>query len=108
MEEQVFTKGQTVWRCTNKQEVIEDRITKVEWISTPWGGHFTYHCGSSRFYYDRDKGKSIFDTLEDAERMAEHKRKLETKRLLLLEYEEEVNKMLGLEDHFLIRKHKGE
>ena len=50
----------------------------------------------------------MFLTQEEAERMAEHKRKLETKRLLLLEYEEEVNKMLGLEDHFLIRKHKGE
>ena len=50
----------------------------------------------------------MFLTQQEAEEKADYKIKLETKRLLLLEYEEEVNKMLGLEDHFLIRKHKGE
>ena len=50
----------------------------------------------------------MFLTEEEAQEKADYKIKLETKRLLLLEYEEEGNKMLEIEDHFLIRKHKGE
>ena len=114
MEEPLFKVGQILWRCGKGKEVRSFKIIEVEWIEPikgPYGscpGHYVYRSDEYRHYFGREKGVSIFETKEEAEHLAETKRKMETKRLLLLEYEEELNEMLGLEDHFLIRKHKGE
>lgn len=109
--EPICKEGDVFWRCNKKLEVLPVKITKIEFIEYWYrtdGGHYIYHEDSSTYYTERQFGVTLLKTREEAEEKAERARKVNTKRLMMLEYEEKLNKMLGLKDHFLIRKNKGE
>ena len=104
--------GDIVWKCNRKLEVKPLTIVKVEFVEYAWKGpdegHYVYYAEDDEYYLDRSFKSNLFKTKEEAEEKAERSRKANTKRLMLLEYEEKLNEMLGLKDHFLIRKNKGE
>ena len=111
MEEPILKVGQVIWRVNNKPEVYPSVVTKSEWVVPKHcsiGGYWYYEDDSGNRCYEKTLGKFWFYSREEAEQEVERYRKITTKRLMLLEYEEKLNEMLGLEDHFIVRKNKGE
>ena len=53
--------------------------------------------------FERAFGKTIFLTLEDANKAIQNKISIAEKRKLLKEYERELNEKFGLEGHFIIK-----
>ena len=109
MEEQLLKEGQLVWRCTKEHIVVPEVIIEVVFHDRGAKDSFyRYYCENDRSYLNRDVGKYIFETIEEAEAKAKRDINIGIKRKIMLEYEEKLNEILGLKDHFLIRKNKGE
>ena len=90
--------GDTVYRLS-KNGIMETKVVKIDHYP-----HAVYRLeGCYESYFDRAFGKTIFLTLEDANKAIQNKISVAEKRKLLKEYERELNKKLGLEDHFIIK-----
>lgn len=90
--------GDTVYRLS-KNGIIETKITKIDHYP-----HAVYRLENwPESYFERAFGKTIFLTLEDANKAIQNKISVAEKRKLLKEYERELNEKLGLEDHFIIK-----
>ena len=90
--------GDTVYRLS-KNGIVETKIAKIDHYP-----HAVYRLeGCYESYFDRAFGKTIFLTLEDANKAVQNKISIAEKRKLLKEYERELNEKLGLEDHYIIK-----
>ena len=90
--------GDTVYRLS-KNGIVETKIAKIDHYP-----HAVYRLeGLSESYFERAFGKTIFLTLEDANKAMQNKISVAEKRKLLKEYERELNEKFGLEDHFIIK-----
>lgn len=91
--------GDTLYVC-NKDGVIKGvKATKVE--KTEYG-HYVYRA-NNRTYFDFHFGDCIFTSLVECKRVYNRKFRIKEKNRLLKEYEIQLNKMLGLENHFTIK-----
>ena len=90
--------GATVYRLS-KNGIMETKVTKIDHYP-----HAVYRLeGCYESYFDRAFGKTIFLTLEDANKAIQNKISVAEKRKLLKEYERELNEKFGLEGHFIIK-----
>ena len=90
--------GDTVYRLS-KNGIVETKIAKIDHYP-----HAVYRLeGCYESYFDRAFGKTIFLTLEDANKAMQNKISVAEKRKLLKEYERELNEKFGLEGHFIIK-----
>ena len=90
--------GDTVYRLS-KNGIMETKVAKIDHYP-----HAVYRLeGCYESYFDRAFGKTIFLTLEEANKAVQNKISIAEKRKLLKEYETELNKRFGLTDHFIIK-----
>ena len=90
--------GDTVYRLS-KNGIMETTIAKIDHYP-----HAVYRLENwPESYFERAFGKTIFLTLEDANKAIQNKISVAEKRKLLKEYERELNEKFGLEDHFIIK-----
>ena len=90
--------GDTVYRLS-KNGIVETKIAKIDHYP-----HAVYRLeGLSESYFERAFGKTIFLTLEDANKAVQDKINIAEKRKLLKEYEAELNKRFGLTGHRIIK-----
>ena len=90
--------GDTVYRLS-KNGIMETKVVKIDHYP-----HAVYRLeGCYESYFERAFGKTIFLTLEDANKAIQNKISVAEKRKLLKEYERELNEKFGLEGHFIIK-----
>ena len=105
---QLCKKGDKLYRVTkiNKSDDLYVEpivITLAEFTGSTSSGHWYYRDNKSRFYFNRNIGKSCFKTQEEAEREIQKRKDIIKKRELLKEYERKLNKELNIEDHYIIK-----
>ena len=90
--------GDTVYRLS-KNGIMETKIAKIDHYP-----HAVYRLENwPESYFERAFGKTLFLTLEDANKAIQNKISVAEKRKLLKEYERELNEKFGLEGHFIIK-----
>ena len=90
--------GDTVYRLS-KNGIMETKIAKIDHYP-----HAVYRLENwPESYFERAFGKTIFLTLEDANKAVQNKINIAEKRKLLKEYETELNKRFGLTHHRIIK-----
>ena len=90
--------GDTVYRLS-KNGIMEKKKAKIDHYP-----HAVYRLENwPESYFERAFGKTLFLTLEDANKAVQNKINIAEKRKLLKEYETELNKRFGLTDHRIIK-----
>lgn len=90
--------GDKVWRLS-KNGIME--TTCIEVAHYPHAVYKFANCYDSCF--DRAFGRTVFLSLEDANKAIQVKEKIAKKREMLKQYEAELNEKLGLENHKIIK-----
>lgn len=98
-EEPYCKVGDTLFVC-NKDGIIKGVEVKKVFVSE-YGGHYIYRA-NKRTYFDFHFGDCIFTSLEQCQKVYDRKFKIKEKNRLLKEYEIELNKRFGLENHFTV------
>lgn len=102
-EEQILNVGDILYKI-NRNKIdgpIEVTVISAERMSA---GHIVYRYDNSRdSFFSRAIGHSLFRTKEEAINELEKIKKCKNKRAILKEYENELNKKLGLENHTIIK-----
>jgi hypothetical protein len=97
--EQLCEVGDTLYRVGARTNSIQRiKIVRIEHYP-----HCVYRDDAGHSYFNRSLSKSCFKTEEDAEAELHRREAIVSKRKLLKEYEVELNKILGLEDHYIIK-----
>lgn len=90
--------GDTVYRLS-KNGISETKVIEIEHYP-----HAVYKlAGWNDSYFERAFGKTLFLSMEDANKAILRKNNIQEKRQLLKEYERELNMKLDLGDHFIIK-----
>ena len=90
--------GDTVYRLS-KNGIVETKIAKIDHYP-----HAVYRLeGCPESCFERAFGKTIFLTLEEANKAVQDKNNIAEKRRLLKEYERELNEKLNIKDHYIIK-----
>lgn len=90
--------GDTVYRLS-KNGIMETTVIAIDHYP-----HAVYKlAGWADSYFDRAFGRTIFLTMEDANKAVQTKENIAKKREMLKEYETELNEKLGLENHRIIK-----
>lgn len=101
--EKMLELGDVIYKINknNTEKIVETKVTRVDRAEM---GHYVYNCDATPdFFFNKAIGKTYFKTKEEAEFALKRKEKISKKRALLKEYETEVNKELGLTDHWVIK-----
>ena len=90
--------GDTVYRLS-KNGIMQTKIVKIEHYP-----HAVYRLENwPESYFERAFGKTVFLTLEEANKAMKDKDNIAEKRRLLKEYESELNEKLNIKDHYIIK-----
>lgn len=101
--EKMLELGDVIYKINknNTKKIVETKVTRVDRAEM---GHYVYNCDATPdFFLNRAIGRTYFKTKEGAETALKRNEKISKKRALLKEYETEVNKELGLTDHWVIK-----
>lgn len=90
--------GDTVYRLF-KNGIMETKVIRIDHY--PHAVYKLENCNDS--YFERAFGKTLFLTIDDANRAIQTKENIAKKREMLKEYETELNEKLGLENHRIIK-----
>lgn len=90
--------GDTVYKLT-KNGIIETKVIRIDHY--PHAVYKLEACHDS--YFERAFGKTLFLTMEDANKAVLRKNNIQEKRELLKEYERELNMKFDLGDHFIMK-----
>lgn len=90
--------GDTVYRLS-KNGISETKVIRIDHYP-----HAVYRlAGLNDSYFEKAFGKTLFLSMEDANKAILRKNNIQEKRQLLKEYERELNMKLDLSDHFIIK-----
>lgn len=90
--------GDTVYRLS-KNGIMETKVIAIEHYP-----HAVYKLeGWPESYFDRAFGKTLFLTMEEANKAVSTKANIVKKRMLLKEYEAELNERFNLGDHKIVK-----
>lgn len=81
-------------------EIIIIKVIKAEQQEL---GHYAYRDYLGFSFFNRNFGKNIFKTEEEAKEKLNTQKLIEKKRKMLREYERQLNKELGIEFHLIIK-----
>ena len=96
--EDICKVGDTVYRLS-KNGIMETKVIGIEHYP-----HAVYKLeGWPDSYFNRAFGKTLFLTMEDAMNAVQAKDNIAKKREMLREYEAELNKKFGLENHRIVK-----
>lgn len=84
-------------------KVYKDKMTKITITEVKQLPHFVYKDDKGTSYFNRTINRSCFKTIKEAEQALWRNQNIMEKRELLKEYERELNKKYGLEDHIIVR-----
>lgn len=90
--------GDTVYRLF-KTGIMETKVIGIEHYP-----HAVYKLeGCTDSYFERAFGKTLFLTMEEANKAMITKENVAKKRKILKEYETELNEIFGLGDHKIVK-----
>lgn len=84
--------------------IFKDDVVEVTVIKITHHPHCAYKIDFDReAHFNRDFGKSLFKTREEAEQELQKRDKIAKKRKLLKDYERKLNEELNLGDHYIFK-----
>ena len=85
--------------------IMKNRIVPIQIMRVTHHelGHYTYEDDLNYTHRGSAFGSSLFRTKEECEEELRRRQNIREKRKLMKEYETELNRKFGLEDHFIIK-----
>lgn len=97
-DEELCKVNDTLFKIKKDGTIYPIKITKItHYPHTVYGDNF------GNIYFNKNIFNSCFKTEEDAKKEMLKRQNITKKRQLLKEYERNLNKELGLEDHYYIK-----
>lgn len=94
-QKQLIEVGTTMYKIS-KGSIVPVKIVEVTHYEF---GHYVYRDENRNSYFRRNINKTIFYTKSEAESYLDYKHRIQQKKLMLIKYEEELNKKLNIKDH---------